>query len=370
MALERLSININEYVREAFYSIPDFTDGNGKHIGGIYGAFFKLIATVKNGGYSEVSFSYGNLSESGKELTKAVTEQVETFTELIKSADDNVTEDNSELIITVSDGFTAKLSEIMATLSPNGQVKALPQFDLKMSSTSDLNEVEGVFKEALEYGKKSPENYVAFYFLTDTVATEGSKYRNILGLSLCFDESKALYIPVENFITADYLGRKLSELSEYVSLVTFDIKESYRVFTPQEIVSRTCGYGQEGCEDYASKPRCFDVLIGAYLVDPNKNDYEPFDVAKEYLGLILEKKTDHFGKKGIDVSDEKKVSEFACKTSYVCLKSAPLIRKKLSKLQMEQLFYNVEMPLSYVLYAMEKEGIIAKQDELKAYGEK
>ena len=37
---------------------------------------------------------------------------------------------------------------------------------------------------------------------------------------------------------------------------------------------------------------------------------------------------------------------------------------------MLSLFYDVEMPLSYILYAMEKEGIIARRDELKAYGDK
>ena len=37
---------------------------------------------------------------------------------------------------------------------------------------------------------------------------------------------------------------------------------------------------------------------------------------------------------------------------------------------MTDLFYNIEMPLSYILYAMEKEGIIARKDALAEYGDK
>ena len=126
-----------------------------------------------------------------------------------------------------------------------------------------------------------------------------------------------------------------------------------------------------GVEFYSkSKPRCFDDLIAAYLVNPNKNDYEVSDVAKEYLGLSLEKKIDLFGKKSIREADDKSVVQYACKCAFVCFKAEPLICKKLEKLQMLDLFYNIEMPLSYVLYSMEKEGIIARRDELKAYGDK
>ena len=264
------------------------------------------------------------------------------------------------------------MSDKLAAFSPTGQVKAAPSFNLSMRSTSDLGEVDELFRRASEYGSKDKSNYVAFYLLTDTVGKDSTKYKEILGMSLCFDENEAVYIPVENFITADYLGKKLSELSKNVSLVTFDIKESYRVFTPCEISERDYGYSckDEHADAYKSQPRCFDDLIAAYLVNPNKNDYEVSDIAKEYLGLTLEKKTDLFGKKSIREAEDKSVAQYACKCVFSIFKAQPLICKKLEKLQMLDLFYNIEMPLSYVLYSMEKEGIIARRDELKAYGDK
>ena len=284
--------------------------------------------------------------------------------------------------IPVSDALISALEAELLKVSPSGEVKAAPMFTCKMRATSDLNEVEKIFADALLFGQKKPDNYVAYYLLTDNKSKDADKKtakKEILGVSICFDENEAVYISAENFITADYLGKKLAELSRKVSLVTFDAKESFRIFEPAEITERTAGYDYETDKDgfiggvdvsYEKEPRLFDVLIGAYLLNPIKNDYEPWDVAKEYCKLNLEKRADLFGKEMLKDADEKKVSDYACKIAYVCLKAAPIIRAKLAKSGMENLFYNVEMPLSYVLYSMEKEGIIARKDELSAYGEK
>ncbi len=369
--MSSLSINLYEYVRDAFYSMPVFTDSEDRFVNGVYGALFKLANTMQ----TEVTESATLIKnkETFESLTPAVKEQVLLFIDAIKAVcGEEFLDQDEKITFTIQNkgNIISALKEKMALFSPTGKVNENATFTLMMRSTSDLNEVEAIFGKALEYGKKAANNYVAFYLMTES--TTSSKQKNIHGLALCFDESEGIYIPVENFITVDYLGKKLSELSKQVSLVTFDIKESFRLFTPNEFEKRDYGYTGEAEEqsDYKNAPRCFDTLIGAYLVNPNKNDYEPSDIAKEYLGLSLEKKSVLFGKKSLAEADEKTVYEFACKSALVFLKSAPLIRKNLVKYQMEELFYEVEMPLSYVLFSMEKEGIIAKSDELKAYGDK
>ena len=390
MADNKLQYNITENVRNAFYSLPDFTDEEGKHLGGVYGALFKLINTLKAGEYT--AFSVGTSDEDDvrentlrenslrANETAEVSEQVVRFAEIISEVKNTLGAEGDE--IPVSDALISALEAELLKVSPSGEVKAAPMFTCKMRATSDLNEVEKIFADALLFGQKKPDNYVAYYLLTDNKSKDADKKtakKEILGVSICFDENEAVYISAENFITADYLGKKLAELSRKVSLVTFDAKESFRIFEPAEITERTAGYDYETDKDgfiggvdvsYEKEPRLFDVLIGAYLLNPIKNDYEPWDVAKEYCKLNLEKRADLFGKEMLKDADEKKVSDYACKIAYVCLKAAPIIRAKLAKSGMENLFYNVEMPLSYVLYSMEKEGIIARKDELSAYGEK
>ena len=133
--------------------------------------------------------------------------------------------------------------------------------------------------------------------------------------------------------------------NSYLCFATFDIKDGYDLFTPFEISERTTGYDKEDT-GYLTSPKCFDTLIGAYLCNPIKNDYSVEDISKEYLKIPFEKRNDIFGKSGIKEADAGKIADYACKAAYICKACAPLIREKLSKTGMENLFYNIEMPLS------------------------
>ena len=382
MSEGRLSITLENLIRDAFYSIPDFTDADGNHIGGIYGALYKLLSLLKAGTCESIDLAASgtandpapsgianNLAASGnandpaalgnsRALTPAVAQQLERFRTLL----------GEKTLLTKQD--IPFLEENLSRFAPGGSFEAPAVINITANITSDYSEVEEIFSKAQKYGAAAPDNFIGYYLLTDnTDNPDKNKKGRILGLSLCFEEDKACYIPVINFITEDYLGRKLAQLSKTCSLSTFDIKESYRLFAPAEIEDRTEGTDLEdgSCE---TKPRCFDILIGAYIANPIKNDYMPWDISAEYLGLPLEKRADVFGKASLSKADEKTVGDYACKIAYVCKNAATPIRRKLDKTGMTGLFYNIEMPLSYILYAMEKEGIIARRDALKEYGDK
>ena len=349
-----LLIDGNKLIRDAFYAIPDFTDADGNHIGGIYGAFYKIkeLLAGADGQTFKITFD----SETGS-FSKDVLWQIGKVKELIEKG--AVIKAGEETDIT--DDVKSFVENTLLSFSPSGEVKETPKFKHSLVVTSDLNEVEDIFKRASESER------VSYYFAIDK--KDGAFLsKKALGLSVCFDETTAYYIPVVNFITADYLGKKLSELSKVSSLVTFDIKESFCFYIPFEIENRENGY--EDDDKFSSSPRCIDVLIGAYLNNPLKNDYEIHDISKEYLGIPLQKKSDVFGKTPLSEVDENILSDYMGKAAFICYASLPLILKKLSKSGMEKLFYNIEMPLSYILFAMEKEGIIAKKDALKEYGDK
>ena len=65
----------------------------------------------------------------------------------------------------------------------------------------------------------------------------------------------------------------------------------------------------------------------------------------------------------------RQVMEYACFLVYAEWMAAPVLKEKLEETGMGRLMAKIEMPLSYVLYDMEKEGIKVKPDELRAYGE-
>ncbi len=146
----------------------------------------------------------------------------------------------------------------------------------------------------------------------------------------------------------------LLKLSETARIATFDIKSEY---------------------DYLWKEdtrRYFDVLIGAYLLNPLKSDYDLETIAGEHLQMMIPGKAEVFGKSSMEEKleqDVQKVMEYACYGAYVARSAAKVLRGKLEQTKMDGLMKEIEMPLSLVLYDMEKEGVEVRRAELKAYGD-
>lgn len=211
---------------------------------------------------------------------------------------------------------------------------------------TDFSQAEEVFGKLAKAGA---EDTVAFEILEDS-----SKDEDFVGLALAFGEKEVYFIKAEGFLTKDYLTGKLAEAAGKTNLVTFDIKKKY-------------GYLKAGDTE-----RMFDILIAAYLFNPLKSDYEPEDIANEYLGLMIPGRTQLFGKSSFRTAAEEKgkeLTEYACFLVYVEWTAAPVLKEKLVQTGMERLMMEIEMPLSLVLYDMEREGVMVRPDELKAYGE-
>lgn len=148
--------------------------------------------------------------------------------------------------------------------------------------------------------------------------------------------------------------RALRELSARCRVATFDIKKEYDWMS------------QETTDAY------FDILIGAYLINPLKNDYQPESIAAEHLGLSIPSKAELLGKlrdREASAQEPDKLTQYLCFTAYVCRASAAVLEKKLQDMQMEQLMREIEMPLSLVLHDMEKVGVEVRREDLKAYGD-
>lgn len=211
---------------------------------------------------------------------------------------------------------------------------------------TDLGQAEEIFArlKALE-----AEEAAAFEIIED-----GPKAEDFVGVSLAFSEKEVYFMKAEGFLTKDYLTEKLAEAAGKIQLATFDIKRKYEYIRSEET------------------ERFFDILIAAYLLNPLKNDYEPADIANEYLGIMIPDRAQLFGKMPLLRAAEEKpqeLMEYACFLAYVDLMAMPVLKERLGETGMEKLMREIEMPLSYVLYDMEKEGIMVKPDELKAYGE-
>ncbi len=150
------------------------------------------------------------------------------------------------------------------------------------------------------------------------------------------------------------VAEALRQLSGRVPVAAFDIKKMY-------------GYlDQDSTDGY------FDVLIGAYLLNPLKNDYDMEAIAKEHLDMIIPGYGELFGKLSpvhALLMRQEEMQKYLCYAAYVARKAAGVLETKLLEAGMDELMRQVEMPLSLVLYDMEREGILVKRKELKKYGD-
>lgn len=208
-------------------------------------------------------------------------------------------------------------------------------------TVTDLQQAEELFARA------EKAESTGFYFAQDSRSS-----KDFLGIGLCFGENEVYFCQAEHFLTREYLIGKLRGLPGVLSC--FQIKRYYEDL---------------GLEEKDTQ-RLFDILIAAYLLNPLKNDYEPEDIAAEHLGLTLPTRAERFGKKTLCAAQqEENIAEYVCYQAYIAWKARNVLKEKLSESGMAKLFYEIEMPLSYVLYDMECEGIRVKPEELKAYGE-
>lgn len=115
----------------------------------------------------------------------------------------------------------------------------------------------------------------------------------------------------------------------------------------------------------------YDLEIAAYLMNPLKDTYHYDDLARDYLDLTVPSRQDLLGKTGLKQAIEDKVEEFtlfACYSSYICFQAHKPLIQCLEESEMINLYHKIEMPLIYVLYEMEKNGIKVKKDALAVYG--
>ena len=187
----------------------------------------------------------------------------------------------------------------------------------------------------------------------------------IYGLGICLSEKETYFIIKQGFVTDEYLKDAVQKLGV---LSDTNKKRQIRVFDLKEIL---WAFEKDG-NLRISQDAFVDVSIASYLLKPNDENYEPEQIALQYLNITFPSKSELFGKAGVQemlMTKLDELAEYACESAYVSLFSADLILKELENENMTELFANIEMPLVFVLYDMQKEGVRVDKEGLKYYGE-
>ncbi|MEI0700683.1 DNA polymerase I [Brachyspira intermedia] len=112
----------------------------------------------------------------------------------------------------------------------------------------------------------------------------------------------------------------------------------------------------------------FDTMVAAYLINPTRGRYNMDDLAMAYLSYNTIKYgdlTDNAKKTLLD-APLKDVVEYACEDADVTFRFYECFAPLLKTHNLEELFFNIEMPLVSVLADMEFDGVYISSERMKA----
>ncbi|NMB43522.1 MAG: DNA polymerase I [Clostridiales bacterium] len=235
----------------------------------------------------------------------------------------------------------------------------LSRFDMEANS---YDKIEDNFKYISN--KDDVEKIIEDKLITDKSVEEGALiglkviYDEgiVLGLSIAFSKKEVYFIEINEEITSDYVSGLITRfLNENYRIATIHLKEQL------DIIKANKGN------------KVYDIGIGAYLLNPSKSTYLFDDVARDYLNMTIKSQKELFGKMSLRKAMHEKADDFLIYTSYesyVAYAAYDIICKELQDSNMYDLFTNIEMPLIYTLYDMEKWGIRADKKALFDYSSK
>lgn len=173
---------------------------------------------------------------------------------------------------------------------------------------------------------------------------------DIVGLSLCDDKRHLYYIPFNETLSKHDILKALKSV-ENLAWIGHNIKYDYRVLL-KEGIKLDLG---------------FDTMIASYLVTPNQPKHNLDILALEHFGIqkisydsLFEDKKQ---KNLMDVAVDK-VAKYCSEDAFITLRLKDLLSKKMTDLNLDHVFYKIEMPLVPVLARMEEAGIYVDKNYL------
>ena len=200
---------------------------------------------------------------------------------------------------------------------------------------------------------------------TETTSTDAIS-AELVGLSFSAEESKAFYVPVpanyEEALKVVEIFKPLYE-SDKIMKIGQNIKYDYEVLTR---------YG------VTIQGKMFDTMIAHYLIQPELHHNMDY-LAETLLGyqtIHIEELLGPKGKKQKNMRDlsPTDIYEYAAEDADITLRLRNVLEPRLKELGVEELFWNIEMPLVRVLADMELNGVCldteALQDTSKIFNER
>lgn len=209
---------------------------------------------------------------------------------------------------------------------------------------------------------------------TDLVHADGLPQELLSGKVLVFSvfsgEGGQLHVALQNagdkiYFAApsmeDFSGYLAGAVKRGVRLATLGLKEQLKCLDAVRM------------REIALSGGLLDVELMAYLKNPLAGAYTYHDLAKEYYGISLPQEKELFKKLTpveVMLSGEPFVEKYLLLRSNMAFLLADGLLSWLSLRGNTDLYFELELPLIFTLYAMQERGILVKKEELVDYAEK
>lgn len=180
------------------------------------------------------------------------------------------------------------------------------------------------------------------------------------GLHCCMTNGKDYY----------YVDSKLFEIDRLKEILATALTDSNKIKITHNLKEQLHFLGIDMTIDNLS---VYDLSLAAYLINPIKETYHVDDIAKDFLNKVIISEEELIGKG----KSKKQYNELAKETlisyltqcTHVFYESYEIIFNRLKEEGTYKLYFDIELPLLYVLKSMEAVGIKVDAEQLKSYGE-
>ncbi len=198
----------------------------------------------------------------------------------------------------------------------------------------------------------------------DTETTnENPIIADLIGVSFCFEGKTGYYVPLEHNQDKDfgneYFLDKLKTLLENneIKLIGQNIKYDFLVLKKYGITMNNV---------------YFDTIIASYVLDSSRSKHNLDFLASFFLNYETSKYSQLVNtKKGetlLDV-DFDMVVEYACEDADITFRLYEIFKPKIEENNLEQVFYDIDMPLVKILADMEYQGVLINVEQMNKMSE-
>ena len=229
---------------------------------------------------------------------------------------------------------------------PKNQNSSEVKFEaILLNSTEELDKILS----------ENSNSYLALDTETTSLDTQDAE---IVGISFCYDEKTAYYLPLNHFasdnLPKDQVLQTFAKHLKDKTIIGHNLKYDLKILDYQGLKITN---------------KLFDTMIASFLLDPN-NDGNSLDkcMEREY-SYTMQAITELIGKgkdqKSFSLVSIQDATFYAAEDAWATLQLYQIYKNKLTQQGVNKLFSEIEIPLIYSIKKMEMNGAYIDSDFLK-----